>query len=143
MEKETLGGASKKNKAAKSSPTPSKVAPNKKARVPMHTQVTQSIPKEAQDPKYEFRYCADYNKGKIERYLAAGWEFVTDGTGAKIRRPGGETLHLMKIPKEFAEEDRLAKKGKIIDTNAKFKADHQPDTEGDAPEYLVEKQNLL
>ena len=95
-------------------------------RTPMHLGSQQSIPKEARDPNYSYRYCADYGKGKIERYLQAGWEYVLDDAGNKITKPSGETLYLMRIPKEWHEEDKLAKKNKIIETNKKFKADHAP-----------------
>ena len=78
----------------------------KRQRVPMHGDANQQIPNEAKDPAFHFRWCADYGKGKIERYKGALWEFVTDKAGDRIKRPGGEPVYLMKLPKERWEEDQ-------------------------------------
>ena len=115
----------------------------KRQRVPMHGDANQQIPSEAKDPAFHFRWCADYGKGKIERYKGALWEFVTDKAGDRIKRPGGEPLYLMKLPKELWEEDQLAKRGKIMDINKQLKQDNAPDKQGALPEYLVEGQNIL
>ncbi len=115
----------------------------KRQRVPMHGDANQQIPSEAQDPAFHFRWCADYGKGKIERYKGALWEFVTDKAGDRIKRPGGEPLYLMKLPKELWEEDQLAKRGKIMDINKQLKQDNAPKTDSALPEYLVEGQNIL
>lgn len=155
---ETEAPKPKKKSSAKKTPTPKpKAEPTGEAadpiakrkdfkRTPMHLGSQQSIPKEARDPDYSYRYCADYGKGKIERYLAAGWEYVLDSDGNKIIKPSGETLYLMRIPKAWHEEDKLAKQNKIIETNKKFKADHAESTDADSddvPEYMAKGQNLL
>ena len=118
------------------------VAPKPRQRVPMHGDANQQIPSEAKDPNFHFRWCADYGKGKIERYKGALWEFVTDKAGDRIKRPGGEPLYLMKLPKELWEEDQLAKRGKIMDINKQLKQDNAP-KQGAVPEYLAEGQNIL
>ncbi len=119
-------------------------APKPRAqRVPMHGDANQQIPTEAKDPNFHFRWCADYGKGKIERYKGALWEFVTDKSGDRIKRPGGEPLYLMKLPVELREEDMLAKRGKIMDINKQLKQDSGPNKDGPLPEYLVEGQNIL
>jgi len=131
--KPKLGGSESKEVAA----------PKPRQRVPMHGDANQQIPNEAKDPAFHFRWCADYGKGKIERYKGALWEFVTDKAGDRIKRPGGEPLYLMKLPKELWEEDQLAKRGKIMDINKQLKQDNAPKEDGALPEYLVKGQNIL
>jgi len=121
-----------------------------KRRIPMHASTQQDIPDEARDPDFKFRWCADYNKGKIERYLAAGWQFVKDSDGNNYTRPGEHQMVLMRLPMEFWEEDQLAKRQLVIDTNKRVKADNAPKGEESddiedqkVPEYLAKGQNLL
>lgn len=100
-------------------------------------------PNWAKDPNFKFRWCADYGKGKIERYKGALWEFVLDNDGNRRKRPGGEPLYAMKLPIHLWEQDQLAKRGKIMDINKQLKQDSGPDESGSLPEYLVEGQNIL
>ena len=86
------------------------------------------------DPNYVYRWVLDSNEGgqRIMQCSAASYEFVTsdqgitvgqgsvyksDNVGSIIRTPGGngDFLYLMRIPKEFHDEDKLAKDKKIND----------------------------
>jgi hypothetical protein len=111
-------------------------------RVPMHSTKSQKI--EGLDTaNFHYRWCCDYDQGKLGQYLGAGWEFALDEKGNQRKRPGGNPLVLMKLPLEFYEEDKLVKRGKIIDTTEKFKEQHAPDYDEDVPEYLAKGQNAL
>ena len=119
-----------------------------KQRVSMHAEANDSVPVEAKDPNFHFRWCADYGKGKIERYKGALWEFVLDSSGDKVKRPGGEPLYLMKLHKELWEQDQAAKRGKIIEVNKQVQQKNAP-KKGEVPEYLprgaesvLERDNL-
>jgi hypothetical protein len=132
----------------KSTPTLEKVQPKmrKSERIPMHSTKSQNT--DGLDvANFHYRWCCDYDQGKLGQYLAAGWEFALDDEGNQRKRPGGQTLVLMRLPMEFYEEDRLVKRGKIIDTNEKFKAEHGVSTnldyDEDVPEYLAKDQNVL
>ncbi len=86
------------------------------------------------DSNYVYRWVLDSNEGgqRIMQFNAAGYEFVTsdqgitvgqgsvyksENVGSLIRTPGGngDFLFLMRIPKEFHDEDKLAKEKKIND----------------------------
>lgn len=86
------------------------------------------------DPNYVYRWVLDSNEGgqRIMQCNAAGYEFVTsdqgvtvgqgsvyksENVGSLIRTPGGngDFLYLMRIPKEFHDEDKIAKEKKIND----------------------------
>ncbi len=104
-------------------------------RVMMHGE-SNNIPEEAKDPNFHFRWCADYDKGKIQSYQGAWWEFVLRD-GEKIKRPGGEPLFLMKLPKEIREQDLLAKRGKIVDINKQLQKEHMNVQKGGkVPDYI-------
>jgi len=139
-------------KIASSAPVDQPNDPVLKKRVPMHAQIEQALPKEARDTNFSYRWCADYGKGKMQRYVAAGWEHVKDAHGKQITKPSGETLYLMKLPKEYRQEDNLAKRKKIIDTSKKFEESHgananpddssqRADDNDNVPEYLAKGQN--
>ena len=84
------------------------------------------------DPNYVYRWVLDSSEGgqRIMQCNAAGYEFVTkeqgitvgqgsvyksDNVGSIIRTPGGngDFLYLMRISKEFHDEDKLAKEDTI------------------------------
>ena len=86
------------------------------------------------DPNYVYRWVLDSNEGgqRIMQCHSASYEFVTsdqgitvgqgsvyksENVGSLIRTPGGngDFLFLMRIPKEFHDEDKLAKEKKIND----------------------------
>ncbi len=52
--------------------------------------------------------------GRLEQYLSAGYEFVTDSNGKKVTFPSGSNhLYLMKLPLEFRKEDLAAREEEI------------------------------
>lgn len=78
------------------------------------------------DPDYEYRWVKDASENgqRILMFTSAGWDFVTsesgvvigqsqvyksDNVGSIIRQPAGEGeyLYLMKILKEWYDEDKL------------------------------------
>jgi hypothetical protein len=92
------------------------------------------------DPNYYYRGCADYDKGKLNRYIAAGYEFVTDENGERVKRPGKDPVYLMRLPKKLRQEDLLAKKQKVIKINRQIQSDHAPKG-GQVPEYIPKGQD--
>ena len=109
----------------------------KPRRVPMSAgSAADNVPDEAKDPNFYFRWCADYDKGKIQRYQAAGYEFVLDKDGNRIKRPSGDSLYLMRQPMEYREQDLLAKRNKIVETNRKLQKDHSVKKKGSVPDYI-------
>lgn len=116
-----------------------------KKRIPMHASSLAHIPKEVMDTdNYHYRQCADYNKGKIDRYLSAGYEFVLDpDTDEKIVRNGGDKLWLMRIPLALWEEDQEAKRGRQIQIHKQQLAEQAKLATGAVPEYLPAEQNML
>lgn len=133
--------SAKKSAKAKSSPSPKpkvnveKVAANRR-RVPMHQSSGESVPHEAKDPNFYYRWCSDYGKGKIQRYVDAGYEYVCyEGTKDRISKPGGHKRYLMRLPIELRNQDMLDKQQKVIDTNAKVAADNAPKG-GAVPDYI-------
>lgn len=97
-----------------------------------------------QDPNYVYRWVLDDPKrpGRIQRFKDGGYEIVTDALevgqnsvdrgkklGSAITRPdGGSTLVLMRILKEWYDEDQAAKAEKIADLESTMLAD---ETSGD------------
>ncbi|TDI83209.1 MAG: hypothetical protein E2O80_00395 [Betaproteobacteria bacterium] len=136
--KKTVKNTVKKD-ITKKTPSPS---PRKK-RVPMNsTQGGDTTPIEARDKNFHYRKCADYGKGKIQQYLDAGYEYVChEGTNDKIVYPGGHKRWLMRIPMDLYLEDQLAKQQKVIDTNAKARAEHASIKGGAVPDYIPGKQS--
>lgn len=78
-------------------------------------------------PELEYRWVVD-TPGRIEKFKQGGWEVVQDealtvgqkavDTGSKLGSAittsrGGQTLVLMAIPKEWYDEDQLAKQEKV------------------------------
>jgi len=113
-------------------------------RIPMHASSIAHIPKGVMDTdNFHYRQCADYNKGKIDRYLSAGYEFVLDENGEKIVRQGGDKLWLMRIPKELWEGDQEAKRSMQIKVHQQHLAKQAQLATGAVPEYLPAEQNVL
>lgn len=110
-------------------------------RIPVHATKTTNI--EGADPNFYYRWCADYDKGKITRYLAAGYEYVQDDdNGERIVKPGKFPLYLMRLPKKNREEDLLAKKNKIITINKSTQKSNAP-SGGVVPEYIPKGQDSV
>ena len=115
----------------------------KAKRQPMASGSKQLEPREGLDANYHYRWCAGYGKGKIERYIAAHYEFVLDEKGEKTMRPGGDPLFLMRLPKDLWEQDQLAKRGKIIETNQILNQKNQPNKNSPVPEYIPGEGNQV
>jgi hypothetical protein len=78
------------------------------------------------DPNYEYRWVYD-TPGRVERYKEGGYEVVTEnleigqkqvGQETKLgsaitKRSGVGTLVLMRIPKEWYDEDQAAKQERV------------------------------
>lgn len=93
--------------------------PNKSTRpprVPMGAGKNLSIPaKYTADKNYRYYWFIDDPRkvGRIEQAEAAYWEVVTDDSGAPITRPSGAgKMILMKLPMEYALEDKARKQAK-------------------------------
>ena len=95
-----------------------------------------------QDPNYSYRWIAEdpQRPGRSERLKELGYEVVTEDmevgqkavdrntkVGSAITRLGGGgiTLVLMRIPKEWYDEDQKAKQAKVDALEAAMKADVQ------------------
>lgn len=86
-------------------------------RVPMDQGMNLDIPNLSLDTEnYYHRWFAEHpNKpGKVDRAEAAYYEFVTTPQGKKVTRNSGSggTFYLMKLPKEYRQQDLNAKKRK-------------------------------
>lgn len=78
------------------------------------------------DPNYEYRWVLDI-PGRLDKFNQAGWEVVQENldvgqtavdSGSKVGSAittsrGGQTLVLMRILKEWYDEDQLAKQEKV------------------------------
>ena len=114
-------------------------------RVPMHSSSLAHIPKGVTDRNnFHYRWCADYDKGKIERYISAGYEFVNDpDSGERISRAGGDKLWLMRLPIDLWRGDQEEKRGRQIEISAQTLKKQAELAEGSVPEYLPKEQNVL
>lgn len=91
------------------------------------------------DPNYHYTWQSDGYPGNLERFLKAGYEFVTDptkvgdatvnkstrlnGMGTAVTLSHGSTMYLMRVPQEWYEEDFEAAQDQI---NAREQAMRQP-----------------
>ena len=90
---------------------------------------------EANDPGYMYRVVVDYKSkpGRVTKFKNAGYVHVLSGEnmgedaagkptkiGAKVMVPtgNGETGYLMKIPKEYYDEDQAVKEKNLKETEA-------------------------
>lgn len=90
------------------------------------------------DPNYEYRFVID-RPGRIQRFLDGGWEVVTEdlevgqkavdtpsgkvGSAVTKHAGGGQTYILMRIPKEWYDEDQQAKQDKVDALEASMQED--------------------
>ena len=92
-------------------------------RTPIHEARDRLTVKGEKDPNFVYRVVKD-KPGRIDMFLAAGYEIVTDdvqigdkkaatpgkeGSPVKISLGRGEQGYLMRIPREWYEEDQIAK----------------------------------
>ena len=98
---------------------------------------------QGQDPNYVYRWVLDDPKrpGRLQRFKDGGYEIVTDVSetgdksvdrgkklGSAITRPdGSSTLVLMRISKEWYDEDQALKADKISDLEETMVADVKAD----------------
>jgi hypothetical protein len=61
-----------------------------------------------QDENYFYRWFQDRD-GRLEQAQQAWYEFVKDENGERIRRPGHYDMYLMRIDREYWEEDQELK----------------------------------
>lgn len=130
MEAERKVGRPTKNQETRTEPVA-----RPKNRIPMHGSFRDVITVTGKDPAYEYRWVSDLDEqgSRIFRFTQAGWHFAPkDGLGigqhsvyrsAKldsdiVRKPSGKDgryLYLMRIEREFYEEDRAAKEEAVLD----------------------------
>lgn len=113
-----------------------------KKRIPLGQRNVLTVPKDEKDPDFEYRWVNDKD-GRINMFRDAGWEVderredvqVGDpNVGTDTGRVGtavtksvghGQVAYLMKIPKEFYQEDQQAKFGKIDEGESDLKMEQQ------------------
>lgn len=97
------------------------------------------------DPNYAYRFVNDTGS-RIDNFAAAGYEFVTDdtlvvgdrrvldpsdpGTNKKVISNDGTTSYLMRIKKEWYDEDQAAKAAQIAETERAMKQEATQGTYG-------------
>lgn len=88
------------------------------------------------DPGFEYRFVNDEGD-RIQQFLDAGWVYEDDvkvgdrrvesasseGKHVQVNVGQGKKAFLMKIPKEYFEEDQRAKQAHIDETEAAMKKD--------------------
>ena len=108
------------------------------------------------DPNYEYRWVNDSEAGmRIERFKEGGWELVNKDAGTKVgdkvvdqgsivgsvvtRYVGqGTTSVLMRIPKEWYDEDQAAKAA-LLDEQEDAMRD--PSMSGDYGSFTIQRKN--
>jgi len=102
---------------------------------------------EANDPNYMYRVVVDYKSkpGRVTKFKNAGYVHVLSGEnmgedaagkpskiGAKVMVPtgNGETGYLMKIPKEYYDEDQKVKQDRIDELERSMKDEKSQDFYG-------------
>lgn len=111
-----------------------------KKRIPVQSQGETLI--KDQDPNFYYRWCADYDKGKLSKYLAAGYEYVQGDNLERMSKPGKYPLYLMRLPIKHREEDLLAKREKIIKINKEQQSKMAPQ-DGAVPDYIPKGQSTV
>lgn len=111
--------------------------PQRATRKPLFQRGPQSINGE-KDPNFQYRFVNDTGS-RIDNYKQAGWELVTDesinvgdkrakdgtelGSAKTVISDNGQVQYLMRIPKEWYDEDQKAKR----DLNAEQERAINPD----------------
>lgn len=93
------------------------------------------------DPAFEYRIVKD-KPGRVDKFLVGGYEIVTnetqvgdkrvgvpaqEGSPVKISLGGGEQGYLMRIPKEWYDEDQKAKQDALDAQESAMKRQHRSD----------------
>ena len=113
---------------------------NRPSRIPVGS-ARDILTVQGKDPNYMYRWVLDDPKrpGRLQRFKDGGYEVVTDVNeigdktvdrgkrlGSAITRPdGGSTLVLMRILKEWYDEDQVLKADKISSLEQTMIADEQ------------------
>ena len=89
------------------------------------------------NPDYEYRWVID-SPGRVQRFIEGGWEVDTENheighnvvdrgskVGSAVTKASGDgrTLVLMRIPKEWYDEDQKAKQDRLDALEASMRAD--------------------
>lgn len=90
------------------------------------------------DPNYVYRFVLEDIPGRVERFKLGGYEVVTDdleigqrtvdrasklGSAVTAHAGGGRKYVLMRIPREWYDEDQKAKQDKVDQLEATMMAD--------------------
>lgn len=90
-----------------------------KKRVPLAAQKKLGFPSTV-EKEGGMHYCwaLEDNKGNLQRYIEAGYDFALNSVGDREERHAGngEMLYLMKIPQEWYDEDYAREQEMCIDT---------------------------
>lgn len=97
---------------------------------------------EGKDPNYEYRFVVDEN-GRVDQFLDQDWEFVSkdqvkvgekrvertssEGSKTQVDLGQGRKGFLMRIRKDFYQEDQAAKQAAVDESEASMK---QPALDG-------------
>lgn len=111
--------------------------PQRATRKPLHQRGPLSITGD-KDPNMAYRFVNDVGS-RIDNYKAAGWEMVTEndlvvgdsrvkdasdlGSAKRVTSDDGTVTYLMKIKKEFYDEDRAAKQAMAEEQEQALKTD--------------------
>ena len=106
-------------------------------RKPLHQRGPQAISGD-KDPNFEYRFVNDTGS-RVHNFSQAGYEFVTDteivvgdsrvldsgemGAGKRVISNDGTTSYLMRIKKEWYNEDQAAKSKSIDETEQAMKSE--------------------
>lgn len=73
---------------------------------------------ERDDKKFMYRWALDDKQGSMQSYIDAYWELMTNSRGEYVARPAGhgKTHYLIRIPKEYWDEDQKKKQDANIDS---------------------------
>lgn len=99
------------------------------------------------DPRFQYRFVREKN-ARVQQFLDGGYEIVPDkvpvgdpniahasGMGSATTIPSGDSedrVFLMRIPKEFYEEDQAAKQARVYEVEEHLKRKPKQDgLEGD------------
>jgi len=85
-------------------------------RISMNNMKKLEVPQGMIEDGFYYRWFQD-KEGRISQALAAYYEHVVDEQGNKfIRQSGPYTMHLMRLPQKYRDEDNLLKRKRVADT---------------------------
>lgn len=134
--------------------TTTKRAPERKKRVPVSGTGRNILTVENLDPAYHYRWVNDKD-GRIDQFLAGWWEFVRhdvdvgDRSSEKADSPdsmvthkvgNGVTAYLMRIKKEYFEEDKAAKAKHVEQIEESMFRNMNDEDEGSYGKVILERK---